>query len=100
MSRLSSSTDLSHFYEAERADQLDTVFCQRFLELDPHGLHEALSRGDCEACGGAPAVSALVALSEHQASATCLMRTHSGHIGGDMSSVVGYAALAVEVGDE
>jgi AmmeMemoRadiSam system protein B len=44
-------------------------------------------RGRCVMCGGGPAVAVMQR-------AAVLARTHSGHVSGDLSRVVGYLAAA------
>jgi MEMO1 family protein len=93
---LIASSDLSHFYADERARALDGVFCETVMTGDAGLLHERLARGECEACGGGPVVTALLAC-EGLRARTCaiLARGNSGDISHDLSSVVGYASAAV-----
>jgi AmmeMemoRadiSam system protein B len=90
------SSDLSHFYDDARARELDGVFCESLETLDAALLHGRLARGECEACGGAPVVAALLA-SEGLRGRACsiLSRTNSGDVSGDRTSVVGYVSAAV-----
>jgi AmmeMemoRadiSam system protein B len=90
------SSDLSHFYASERAQELDGVFCETLMTGDAALLHQRLARGECEACGGGPVVAALIA-SGGLGNRTCevLARGNSGDVSHDRSSVVGYAAAIV-----
>lgn len=89
------STDLSHFYSAQRADVLDGRFCDELLTLDARGLYEAVRDGNCEACGAGPVIAALIAASAASGGAcTVLKRAHSGEVTGDNQNVVGYMSAA------
>ncbi|MDH3198265.1 MAG: AmmeMemoRadiSam system protein B, partial [Candidatus Krumholzibacteria bacterium] len=54
------STDLSHFYDHDRATVLDSAFCDALSGLDARALHNAVREGRCEACGAGPVVASLV----------------------------------------
>ena len=93
---LVASTDLSHFHPASKAEQLDQAILDQIDAFDPQGLSRALQRGDAEACGGGPVVAVMLAARELGADeARILQYAHSGHVTGDHSSVVGYAAGAI-----
>lgn len=90
---LVASTDLSHFHPAREAERLDRVVTDRIDAFDPEGLSRALAQHKTEACGGGPVVSVMLAAQRLGADrAQTLHYAHSGHVSGDMSSVVGYAA--------
>lgn len=90
------SSDLSHFYDDERARELDGVFCAALMTLDAAELHAQLERGACEACGGGPVVASLIASAGLRGRACeILARGNSGDISGDYSSVVGYVSAAI-----
>lgn len=82
------STDLSHFYSYDTAQELD----QDFLEALLAGDEQDVTRG--EACGRAP-VTTLMEIADHKGWSPRLLdyRT-SGDTAGDKSRVVGYASLA------
>lgn len=87
------SSDLSHFYSAERAQTLDTAFIEALSTLDARTVHDAVASGACEACGAGPVAAALIACSPDRSGPfELLARSHSGDVTGDRSSVVGYAA--------
>ena len=90
------STDLSHFYDADRADRLDHEFRKILCTLDTRALYDAVSDGRCEACGAGPVIASLLA-TEGLSDRTCTSITHknSGDVTGDFSSVVGYLSAAV-----
>lgn len=90
---LVASTDLSHFYHARQAEQLDRVVMDKIDAFDPEGLSSALAVRKAEACGGGPVVAVMLAARQLGANrAKTLHYAHSGHVTGDMNSVVGYAA--------
>jgi AmmeMemoRadiSam system protein B len=82
------STDLSHFYSYDRAQELDEHFLKALLAGDEHDV----TRG--EACGRAP-VTTLMEIAEHRVWGPRLLDyRNSGDTAGDRSRVVGYASLA------
>lgn len=82
------SSDLSHYYPYEKAEQLDHDTVNAILKLDV----EALKAG--QACGKSP-VLALVHLARLRGWKTQLLDyRNSGDTAGDKSRVVGYAAIA------
>jgi MEMO1 family protein len=90
------STDLSHFHPDARARALDAKFQRQVEDYDPRGLARSLAEGSCEACGGGPAVAALLACRALGADKTVALRyANSGDVTGDRSEVVGYLAAAM-----
>lgn len=82
------STDLSHFYSYDTAQELDQDFLEAVLAGDEHDV----TRG--EACGRAP-VATLMEIADHKGwSPRLLDYRNSGDTAGDKSRVVGYASLA------
>ena len=95
------SSDLSHFHSYQQAKELDQVIIDHVTKFDPQGLSYDLARGKCEACGGGPIVTALLASRELGANATdVLYSANSGDVTGDRSRVVGYLAAAIYKGTE
>ncbi len=96
---LIASTDLSHYHPAPEARRLDSVLIARVRRLDPEGLYEKLALGECEACGGGPLVTVLLAARQLGADHVRILRySHSGKVTGDDSAVVGYLAAALVAG--
>ena len=92
---LIASTDLSHFHPDQEAKRLDQVVIDRVSAFDPVGLAEALRNGACEACGGGPMITVMLAAQELGANKAKILRyAHSGDVTGDMRGVVGYLAAA------
>lgn len=90
------SSDLSHFYDAQTAAQLDQQVVARVDALDDDGLMALLERKPDHACGGGPMVSAMRASRRLGATVASVLRyADSGDVSGDKSSVVGYMAAAV-----
>ena len=98
------STDLSHYFDAATAAALDSRVEQAVAAFDPEALLDLFEeypegeRGRYVACGGGPAISALLAARAMGAREARVLRyAHSGEISGDHSAVVGYLAAAVGV---
>lgn len=90
------SSDLSHFHNYARAKQLDQVVIDDLREFNPQALSFHLASGECEACGGGPMVTTLIAAQLLGANrAQVLNYANSGDVTGDHSRVVGYLAAAL-----
>ena len=90
------STDLSHFHTDQKARTLDERFIQHVKAFDPKGLAHALSSGQCEACGGGPAVVAMLAARQRGASGSAILKyANSGDVSGDRRQVVGYVSAVL-----
>lgn len=83
------SSDLSHYFPYEKANELDRVTVDAILKLDVEAL---TAKG--QACGKSP-VLALLHLARLRGWKTLLLDyRNSGDTAGDRSRVVGYAAIA------
>ena len=92
---LIASTDLSHYENATRARQLDSVVLEHISRFDPDGLQSSLNENPHHACGGGPAVAVMrAARALGAARGVVLHYADSGDVSGDKSSVVGYMAAA------
>ncbi len=90
------SSDLSHFHTYDQARALDLEFIKRVKGFDPEGLARDLSAGKCEACGGGPVITTLLAARKLRADqAVILSYATSGDVTGDHRSVVGYMSAAL-----
>jgi len=90
------STDLSHFYNRQTANNLDAEMLRRFESFDPETIFEAEQTGKGFACGHAAVASTLWAARELGADQVQILNyATSGDVTGDHSSVVGYGAAAV-----
>jgi AmmeMemoRadiSam system protein B len=81
------STDLSHFYTLEQANQLDTICLNAIKNEDPALLHHG-----CEACGKIGVEAMLIAAKAHQLNVELLDYRTSADASGDRSNVVGYTS--------
>lgn len=89
------STDLSHFHPAREAESLDRRFIEHVSAYDTKGLSQSLASGYCEACGGGPTMTVMLAVKELGADRSVILDyAHSGHITGDLRQVVGYLSAA------
>ena len=90
---LVASSDLSHFHSYEEAVRMDRVVTESVAACDVEGLADALRRGDCEACGGGPILTAMLAARGLGANRSKVLHyANSGDVTGDRRSVVGYMA--------
>lgn len=95
-SLLVASTDLSHFYPEEMAQELDMEMLNRIRGFRPDDLFTAERTGRGFACGVAAVAAVLWAAREAGANAVeILHHSTSGDETGDYGSVVGYGAAAV-----
>ena len=99
---LVASTDLSHYFDAARAMELDRRVQDCVGAFDPDQLLELFERypegerGRFVACGGGPAIAVMLAARARGARhGRVLKYMHSGEISGDNSGVVGYLAAAL-----
>jgi AmmeMemoRadiSam system protein B len=93
---LVASSDLSHFHSYDQAVRLDSVVKRHVDEFDPAGLAADLEAGRCEACGGAPILTVMLAGKALGATAArSLHYANSGDVTGDRFRVVGYLAGAI-----
>ena len=96
------STDLSHYFDAKAARELDARVEACVAAADPDrllGIFEQspeAERGRFVACGGGPAIAVMLAARARGAKhGRVLKYMHSGQISGDNSGVVGYLAGAL-----
>jgi AmmeMemoRadiSam system protein B len=90
------SSDMNHFLAADETRRLDQLAIDAVLTLDPARLYRTVRDNHISMCGVVPAVVMLQAVLERGASKCRLVGYgHSGEVNGDMSRVVGYAAMSV-----
>ena len=90
---LIASTDLSHYYSYNIAVELDRIVLNHIERFDPEGLNRDLRSNRCEACGGGPMISVMLAAKALGANQGKVLKyLNSGDVTGDRSRVVGYAA--------
>jgi AmmeMemoRadiSam system protein B len=93
---LVASTDLSHFYTEQQANELDQVMLEQIHQFSPAGVLQAEATGKGFACGnGAVAVVLWAAQQLGGKTVTILHHSTSAEATGDRSQVVGYGAAAI-----
>ena len=93
---LVASTDLSHFFPLEVANQLDEHMLQQMVELSPQKVLLAEETGTGFACGAGGVAAVLWAAQAMGANgAEVLRHSTSADQTGDESSVVGYGAAVI-----
>lgn len=95
-SLLVASTDLSHFYQQNQAEALDSFMLKQVAAFDPAGVIKAEEQGKGFACGCYALAAVLWAAKELGADSVQLLRhATSGDVTGDRSEVVGYGAAVI-----
>jgi AmmeMemoRadiSam system protein B len=104
---LVASTDLSHYFDARRARELDARVLAAIEAFDPDGLLDLFEqypehdRGRYVACGGGAAIAVMMAARALDAHAGRVLHyAHSGEVSGDYDGVVGYVAAVFGSFDE
>jgi MEMO1 family protein len=93
---LVASTDLSHFYRQETANQLDTEVLHQVEALNPQGILDTEAKGKGFACGKGALAAVLWAAQELGANHVQMLHyATSGDVTGDYDQVVGYAAAVL-----
>ncbi|MFQ5707648.1 MAG: AmmeMemoRadiSam system protein B [bacterium] len=89
------SSDLSHYHNYFEAVQIDNKTVNLVESFEEHKLADAIETGICEACGGGPIVTAMIAGKNIGAdTAKVLLYRNSGDVTGDYTAVVGYLSAA------
>jgi AmmeMemoRadiSam system protein B len=90
------STDLSHFYKKQKANELDRHMLEMIKNLNPNGVLKSELEGTGFACGAGAVIAGLHYATLMGAKKGVLLKYGtSGEITGDDSSVVGYGAVAL-----
>ncbi|MFZ1082584.1 MAG: AmmeMemoRadiSam system protein B [Candidatus Kryptoniota bacterium] len=85
------SSDLSHYYDYDTANAIDQRCIDGIIKSEPEIFMEDLESHRCEACGGGPIASCLLAAKALQHNTIDILHhCNSGDTSGDKSSVVGY----------
>ena len=93
---LVASTDLSHFYPQDLANQLDTVMLEAIESFDPDAVIQTEEEGRGFACGRGALAAVLWASKDLGADKVQILRhATSGGVTGDTQQVVGYGAAVV-----
>ena len=90
------STDLSHYYDSNRAKQLDSVAIEDIKNLDIEKFYNDIASGKTEACGFGPLIIGM-AIAKLRGWNNCeiLKYADSGDVSGDKSQVVGYVSAVI-----
>ena len=83
------STDLSHYYDIDKANRLDALCLEAVKTFDRETLHSG-----CEACGKIGVEAMMIAASELGLNSVLLDYRTSADASGDSSHVVGYMSAA------
>ena len=83
------STDLSHYYDMTKANDLDSICLDAVQTLNTHELHQG-----CEACGKIGVEAMLIAAKKSGLKSILLDYRTSADASGDKSQVVGYMSAA------
>ncbi len=90
------STDLSHYFPKQKANETDSSTLSLIQSFETDSLINKLGRGENIMCGGGPVVSALLyAQSCGEPGIEILRYADSSDAGGPQSKVVGYLAAAL-----
>ncbi len=93
---LVASTDLSHFYPENSAEELDKETLRQVEAFSPEGLYSVEEEGRGYACGlGALAAVLWAARGLGADRVQVLQHATSGNVTGDFSSVVGYGSAVI-----
>ena len=90
------SSDMSHYYSKQKADELDSIVEKSVNNFEYDKLQDYLDKRVCEACGGGPIVSMMkAAYLLNRKNSFVLNRSDSGDVTGDFNEVVGYLSAVV-----
>jgi len=90
------SSDMSHFYTKQKADELDSIVEKTVNDFEYDKLQDYLDKRVCEACGGGPIVAMMKTASlANKKNSFVLNRSDSGDVTGDFNEVVGYLSAVV-----
>lgn len=95
------SSDLSHYHNQKTAEKFDNLVIDAIEKFDPELLYKRLSSDSCEACGGGPIITVMLASKKLGADKSrVLIYGTSGNVTGDYAQVVGYLSAAFFKGKE
>lgn len=90
------SSDLSHFYPQDIANELDGHLLQMVTDFSPEGVLKAEAEGSGFACGAGPIAVLLTTAKQAGADQVKLLHySTSADVTGDSSSVVGYGSAVI-----
>ena len=90
------STDLSHYHPYDQASRIDNLTIEELKQLNPKSLYYKLISKECELCGAAAVVAALLYTQAQGADEVRILKyANSGDITADKGRVVGYLSAAI-----
>ena len=90
------STDLSHFHDLEKANDLDTNLLEQLKSMDTNKIITAISANQGEACGVMAVLAILFAAKQLKTKDLRILDySTSAEVTGDKTSVVGYASVVI-----
>jgi len=94
------SSDLSHFHPYKEAQRLDRRAAEAIEAFSPAKFLKLIDSGECEACGGGPIATAMVAAKKMGGrEVTILNAANSGDVEpGHSGQVVGYLSATIHTG--
>ena len=93
---LLASSDLSHYHPDAEAKKLDKLVANSIAAYQPEKLADDLQSEKCEACGGGPIVTVMLACQSLGADkAVVFDQRTSGDVVGERAQVVGYLAAGL-----
>lgn len=85
------SSDLSHYYPVEKANQLDNIVLKNIEEFDEKKLFNGVNSNRCQACGSGPILATMITSKKLGAEQSKIISYGtSGDVSKDYNSVVGY----------
>jgi len=87
------SSDFSHYIPANLAEHIDKEAMKFITKLDTVGLFEFLKKKRASVCGYGPIAVVMSVAQKLGLKSKVISYSHSGQSTGDLSSVVGYAAI-------
>ena len=93
---LVASTDLSHFHDLEKANELDSNLLEQLKSMDINKIIAAISANQGEACGVMAVLAILFAAKQLKTKELQILDySTSAEVTGDKTSVVGYASAVI-----
>ena len=93
---LVASTDMSHYHPYSQACEIDNLTIKELERFDPESLYSKLVTEECELCGAAAVITALLyAKDKGSEEIEVLKYANSGDVTADKRRVVGYLSAAI-----
>lgn len=93
---LIASTDMSHYHTYKEASEVDHFTIQELEKFDPQSLYHKVVTQECELCGAAAVITALLYSKAQGAKEVEFFKyANSGDVTGDRQRVVGYLSAGI-----